>query len=882
MSVEPEVRPLPTGTVTFLFTDIEGSTRLLQRLGDRYRGVLEEHSRLLRDAFVEAGGYPVSTEGDSFFVVFASAPAAVLGAASAQRALAEHEWPEGEQVRVRMGLHTGEGKLGGDNYIGIDVHRAARIMSAAHGGQVLVSGSTQSLVEGSLPHGVALRDLGRHRLKDLEVPERVFQAVIDGLQEEFPPIRSLDARPNNLPTQLTSFVGRRREIEAVKEALAGTRLLTLTGPGGTGKTRLGIQVGQEVLGSFEHGVYFVALAPIVDPLLVPSTIAHTLGLAEEGTRPILDTLREHLRDRELLLILDNFEQITDAAPMVSDLLSDAPRLKALVTSRAVLRVSGEQEHPVPPMELPDLAHLPPADALTGYEAVSLFIQRAKAVHPGFVVTDENAPAVAEICARLDGLPLAIELAAARVRVLSPQAILDRLASRLALLTGGARDLPRRQQTLRDAIGWSYDLLDEPERMLFARASVFVGGWSLEAAEPVCDPGGELPMDILDALASLVDKSLLRRSDTDAGEPRFRMLQVIREYAMERLEQSEEAPEVRDRHASFFLELAQHAEPHYMGPEQARWLDTLELEHDNLRAALERLKDVDLPRALVLGGTLWRFWQMRGYLQEGRARLTELLELPGSSDDPKARVKALEGAGGVAYWQADFETARRFYQESLEIHRARGDRSGEANALYNIGFTYGAAGIDPVKATSLTNEAIAIFRELGDRSGEAKCLWALSWSAWTQGDFERAHPYLVEAERAFRELQDPFSLGWVLHTLGLIAIVGGELEDAARHLREGLTIFAEARDLSGVTLLLGDFAWLADAGGHRDRAVRLLGAAEALARETGTDLFLAGREVAGLPDPEDWLVDDGAQAIRAEGGALSVDEAVAYALKEPED
>jgi len=868
---------LPTGTVTFLFTDIEGSTRLLQRLGERYTSLLEDHGEILRSAFRAAGGYPVSTEGDSFFVVFQSAPAAVSGAAEAQRALDAHSWPDREAVRVRMGLHTGEGKLGGENYIGIDVHRAARITSAGHGGQVLMSGSTRALVEGSLPSGLSVRDLGRHRLKDLENAEHLFQLIGEGLPQEFPPLRSLDARPNNLPGQLTSFVGRAREIEGIREALAGTRLLTLTGPGGTGKTRLSIQVGMELLGTFEHGVFFVPLASIEDPGLVLSTIAHTLGLAEE-TRPIVETLTEHLRDKELLLILDNFEQITGAGPMVADLLQAAPRLKGLVTSRAVLHVTGEQEYPVPPLQLPDVEHLPPLDVLSQYEAVSLFIQRAKAVHPGFAVTDENAPAVAEICTRLDGLPLAIELAAARVRVLAPDSILERLHHRLTLLTGGARDLPRRQQTLRDAIGWSYDLLDEPERILFARLSTFVGGSSLEAAEAVCAP--DLGIDILDGLSSLVDKSLLRRLDTDAGEPRFRMLQVMREYAMERLDDSEDAEEVHGRQAGFFLRLAEEAEQYLLGQDQARWLDAVELEHDNLRSAIEWFKRNDVIRALRVASAMWRFWQIRGFLQEGRQRLTELVVTPGASEDLEARAKALEAAGGVAYWQGDFEVAREFYQESLEIHRALGDRSGEANALYNIGFTYGAAGIDPVKATSLTNDAISIFRELGDRSGEAKCLWALSWSAWTQKDFDRARPYLAEAEKAFRELGDPFSLGWVLHTLGLIAIVDGRLEEAARHLREGLSIFADARDLSGITLLLEDFAWLADAGGYRDRALRLGAAAEELARQTGTDIFGTGRESSGLPDPRVWVTDDRAGDLWAEGETMTVDEAVAYALKEP--
>jgi predicted ATPase/class 3 adenylate cyclase len=869
---------LPTGTVTFLFTDIEGSTRLLQRLGDRYTALLGDHGEILRSAFREAGGYPVSTEGDSFFVVFQSAPAAVSGAAAAQRALEGHPWPDGEQVRVRMGLHTGEGKLGGDNYIGIDVHRAARIASAGHGGQVLMSGSTRALVEGSLPSGLSVRDLGRHRLKDLENPENLFQLVVDGLPDEFPPVRTLDARPNNLPGQLTSFVGRAREIEQIKEALAATRLLTLTGPGGTGKTRLSIQVGMDLLGTFEHGVFFVPLASIEDAALVPSTIAHTLGLAEE-TRPIMETLTEHLRDKEMLLILDNFEQITEAAPSVSDLLHAAPRLKCLVTSRAALRVTGEQEYPVPPLQLPDVEHLPPLDVLSQYEAVSLFIQRAKAVHPGFAVTDENAPAVAEICTRLDGLPLAIELAAARVRVLSPDAILERLQHRLALLTGGARDLPRRQQTLRDAIGWSYDLLDQPERVLFARLSTFVGGSSLDASEAVCSP--DLGIDILDGLSSLVDKSLLRRLDTEAGEPRFRMLQVMREYAMERLDEGKEMEELQGRHAEFFLAVGEEAEQHLLGPDQARWLDTVELEHDNIRSAIEWFKRNDVTRALRLAAATWRFWQIRGFLQEGRLRLTELLELPGASEDPLVHAKALEAAAGVRYWMADFEEARQLYEQTLEIHRARGDRGAEANALYNIGFTWSAPSLNHERARELISEALSIFRELGDRSGEAKCLWGLSWSSWLQKEYDLARSYLVEAETAFRELRDPFSLGWVLHTLGLIAIEDGRFEDARSHAAEGLSLFADARDLSGITLLLGDFAWLAERRGYRDRALRLWGAALDLANRTGTDLFGVGLEVVAASEIQAWKDDEAVQPKLAEGKAMSVEEAIAYALKEPE-
>jgi tetratricopeptide (TPR) repeat protein len=378
----------------------------------------------------------------------------------------------------------------------------------------------------------------------------------------------------------------------------------------------------------------------------------------------------------------------------------------------------------------------------------------------------------------------------------------------------------------------------------------------------------------------VDKSLLRRLDTEAGEPRFRMLQVMREYAMERLDETEEAEEIRGRHAEFFLRLAEEAEPHLLGTEQARWLDTLELEHDNVRSAIEWFRRNDVSRALRLAAAVWRFWQIRGFLQEGRQRLTELLELPGASDDPLIHAIALEAAGGIRYWMADFDGARSLYEQTLDIHRARGDRAREAKALYNIGFTYSAPGVDHDIARDRMGAAVAIFRELGDRSGEAKCLWGLSWSSWLQKEYDLAKSYLVEAEAAFRELRDPFSLGWVLHTLGLIAIEDRRYDDAGGSFREGLTLFGDARDYSGITLLLGDFAWLAERQGYRDRALRLWGAALELARKTGTDLFGVGIEVVGASELLKWKDDETVRPVLDEGAAMPVDEAIAYALKEP--
>ncbi|HEY6056813.1 MAG TPA: adenylate/guanylate cyclase domain-containing protein, partial [Candidatus Limnocylindrales bacterium] len=456
---------LPTGTLTFLFTDIEGSTRLVAALGERFGPLLERHQALLRAAFDARGGVEVATEGDSFFVVFASAGAAVVAAAAAQRALAAEHWPAGvEGVRVRMGLHTGEGRLGGDNYVGLDVHRAARIGAAAHGGQVLLSDVTRALAAESLPDDLVLRDLGEHRLKDLERPERLVQLVVRGLPEEFPPPRTLEA-PTNLPAQVTSFVGRAREVEEIEALVRRSRLVTLVGPGGTGKTRLSLRVAERLRQEFAAGAFFVDLSPLIDPALIAATIAHALGVREEPSRPLVQSLEGHLRDLRLLLVLDNFEQVTRGAALVGDLMRAAPGLAVLVTSRVVLHVTGEQEYPVAPLRLPDTDRLPPLGMLTGIDSIALFSVRAQAVWPDFVVDAENAAAVAAICARLDGLPLAIELAAARIKLMAPQAILSRLEKRLAILTSTAGDLPERQRSLRGAIEWSHDLLDPTERAL---------------------------------------------------------------------------------------------------------------------------------------------------------------------------------------------------------------------------------------------------------------------------------------------------------------------------------------------------------------------------------------------------------------------------------
>src|SRR5262245_14437599 len=512
---------LPTGTLTFLFTDIEGSTKLLRRLGDGYREVIGRHHGILREAIARGDGSEVGTEGDAFFAVFASPTGGIAAAVHAQRALSSTGWPENDAVRVRMGLHTGEAVLVGDQYVGIDIHLAARIGAAAHGGQVVISEITRDVVVRSPLDGVALRDLGRHRLKDIEQPVHLWDLVIEGLPAEFPPIKTLEARPTNLPRQRTSFVGREGEVVEVTALLAGSRLVTLIGPGGTGKTRLALRVASDHLDRFPDGVFFVDLTPITDPTLVPSVIAQVMMVRDEPGRDLVDTLSDHLRDRHVLLVIDNAERVIGSGVTVSRLLDAAPRLTVLATSRIPFRISGERTFPVPPLAVPDEAGVAGPDDLDRFEGGRLFTERAAAVHPGFHLTPDNARAVAGVVARLEGLPLAIELAASRLNVLTPEGLLERLGERLSILSGGARDAPERQRTLRETIGWSHDLLSPAEQRLFGRLAVFGGGWTLEAAEIVCGPG--LDADVLDALSVLVDSSMVRLRSVDDGVQRFDML-----------------------------------------------------------------------------------------------------------------------------------------------------------------------------------------------------------------------------------------------------------------------------------------------------------------------------------------------------------------------
>jgi predicted ATPase/class 3 adenylate cyclase len=868
---------LPTGTVTFLFTDIQGSTLLLRELGDRYAEVIREHGQIVRAALEREGGAEIDTEGDSFFAVFASPAAAVRAVIEMQRALASHPWPDGAEVRVRMGLHTGEGTRVGDGYLGLDVHRAARIGDAGHGGQILLSGVTEVLIQHSLPDGVELVDLGEHRLKDMPHPERLFQLSIDGLPTEFAPLRSLDSRPNNLPAQMSSFIGRDNVIREVEAVLEGTRLLTLTGPGGTGKTRLALEVAYRQLPAFPDGVWFVDLSAVTDPSVVPTEIAIALEATRDPGASVFECLDQHLRDRKLLLVLDNFEQVLDAAPAVEQLLSHAPGVKVMVTSRSVLSVYGEREYPVPPLELPDLGSAEILDALSESESVSLFVERARAVRPNFRLTAENALAVAEICSRLDGLPLAIELAAVRVNVLTPQAMLPRLDERLSLLTAGPRSLPERQRTLRGAIDWSYRLLEEPQRRLFARLATFSGGGTLEAIEAVCD--SDLGAPVLDLLGSLVNDSLLRRTETSGGEVRFQMLETIREYAIERLDVEPDAAEVRRRHAQYFLALATRAEPHLVGADQKEWLDRCDREHDNMRAALKwSIQAGEVRVGQEAAGALWRFWHQRGHLAEGRRKLEQLLQAPGGAERTPERFKALTGAGGLAYWQNDYPATERFYSEALEIANELDDPPAIAEGLFNLSFLDRIRG-DEEEGMAKLRRVLEMARSIGDRQLAADSLWILGIRELREGRSEDGLPMVEEALAIYRELGNLFATADSLSGLGSFYRTIGDSEAATAAHREALEIFVEVGNPTGIAMVLEEMAMVETMDGRHERALRLAGASDALKDQIG------GGAPAELMRSEDSIEEsrrnlDPETAERAwqEGRDMGSDKAIAYALE----
>ena len=809
-------RRLPAGTVTFLFTDIEGSTRLLHEMGPfAYADLLTLHRRLLRDAFMRQGGVEVDTQGDAFFFAFPTAPGALAAAREAQAALSQ------APVRVRMGVHTGTPHLTTDGYVGTDVHLAARIAAVAHGGQVVLSRAARELAAESVS------DLGEHRLKDIQEPVRLFQLGSD----RFPPLRTISN--TNLPRPASSFVGRAKEVSEIEARLTdGTRLLTLTGPGGSGKTRLAIEAATALVPVFGAGVFWVSLAPLRDPALVMVEIGETLGAR--------DDLATHIKDRNLLLLLDNFEQVIAAARELSSLMEACPNLKLLVTSRERLRIRGEVEYPVPP--------------LAESEAVDLFCART-GIDP-----DDT---IRTLCRAIDDLPLAIELAAARASVLSPQQILQRLGARLDLLKAG-RDADPRQQTLRATIEWSHQLLSPDEQELFAQLSVFAGGCSLESAEAVA--GADL-----DTLQALIDKSLLRRT-----AERYWMLETIREFAAERLDASHEAAAVGRRHAEHFLSLAEEATPHLPVQPQL-WLDRLQLEHDNFRAALDRLEVAgDAEWHQRLAGALWRFWTIRAHIAEGRQRLERALR----ADDraTPARALVLNGATATALAQGDTISARRWADEALAIHRALDDTRGTANSILLLG-NVSAEERDLPAAMTLYEDALARFRRLGDEHYVLLATRLVAWMCYDMGDRDRARALHEEVVRRARVSGNLRMQATSLGALAEYAIYEGRIAEALPMLRESTRIYRNLGESHVLAINLCRFARAVAAVGKADTAARILSAAEALREEIGMSwsYWVVEMNDATLREVHAAVADAAFREAWERGRRLSADDAVGLAL-----
>ncbi len=866
------------GTVTFLFTDIEGSTKLWERHPDAMRSALQQHDALLRRVIRENDGRVFKTVGDAFYAVFDDATKALLAARGAQKTIMVQDWGK-TPIRIRIALHTGTAELRDDDYFGPSVNHVARLLSAGHGGQILVSASTRALAQNRLPEELSLRNLGEHRLKDLERAERIYQLIAPDLPTDFPPLVSLDSDSNNLPAQRTSFVGREREIAEVKRLLETTRLLTLSGAPGTGKTRLAIHIVRDNTDRFQNGVFFVDLAPINDPRLVLSKIVQALDLKEAPGQSLINTLIHHLHTKQILLLLDNFEQVIEAAPLVGDLLAACPELKVLVTSREPLRVYGEQEYTVPPLTLPDPEVIESLPGMSQYEAVELFCQRARAVKSDFVLTEGNAPSVSEICVRLDGLPLAIELAAARSKLLSPESMCARLEHRLMTLTGGARDLPARLQTLRAAIDWSYDLLDSDEQRLLDRLSVFKGGRTIEAVEIICE--SDLSFPVLDGLESLLNKNLLYSKEGRTGETRFYMLETIHEYARERLAQSGEAEDMKRRHAMYFVALAERAEAEYHGTRQEYWYARLTDELDNVRTALNwTLDDVDVELGARLVAALREYWYFKGLLSESSAWINRALESEGKIS-PAIRAKTLNTSSRLTYARGDFADGARLARQALSLARDINDIETCAWAYLFISI-YSMVSYGQIKEVlTHAEEGLRLFRELDHKGGIVLGLNTLGELARLDGDYARAGRLYGECLALSNELGNREREAVSLANLSYVACHQGNYNQAIDCGKKALALLKSLQVEHAIAVVLAIIAGPIGAKGKPRLAARLLGASEAQLETMG----------ASIPPQDKLEVDQFKEAVReqlgetefnkawAEGRGMSMEQALAKAMGE---
>jgi predicted ATPase/class 3 adenylate cyclase len=900
------VTSLPTGVITFLLTDVEASTRRWEQEPDAMREAMLAHDQIFEHAVRINNGFVVKPrgEGDSGFSVFPRATEAVAAAAEFQRAVEKTDWSTASPIRARLALHTGEADLRSGDYYGSTVNRCARIRAIAWGGQSLLSLATAQLVRENLPTGIHLRDLGQHRLKDLSLPEHVFQLVIPEVPNDFPALQSLDRHVTNLPVQATPFIGREQELERIREWLVdpAIRLITLTGPGGSGKTRLGIQVAASAVDSFDDGVFLIPFESIADPSLVLQTIAETIGVRESTGMALLESLNEHLRDRTVLLVLDNFERLVRAGPQLSTLLAMNSRLKLLVTSREALRVQGEHEFPVPVFGVPNSESPISVERLLEYESICLFVDRAREVKSDFKLTAENAAAVVEICRRLDGLPLAIELAAARVRMLPPQALLKRLDHALSLLTGGARNLPARQQTLRATIAWSYDLLTEEEQSLFQLLAVFAGGFTLDAAialasesdtedsveqSSITGLSGESSstdlwaqsIDVFNGIDALLSKSLVHHqviSDWDSDDPRFVMLEMIREFGLEQLEAQSRRTVVQKWHARYYLMLAEMAEAELQGPQQTEWLRRLDEDHRNLRAALRfALTTNDAETGLRLTGALWPFWEIRGYFTEGRDWTERMLTLGGPQD---LRAKTLTGAGTMAWLRGDVDAATNHHSEALGIYQQLKHEEGIASALTNLG-VQAALRNDLERAEELFDESLKLFRNLGDDVGVADALNNLGILATSTGHYERAAHLLHESLTVRKRLGDNYGVADTLNNIGDNEYYQKAYDLALPNYHRSLRLYKDLGSQLGVVRSLVALASIAAAQGESHYGARLTGAIDAFLEQT--DVAIDEEEYNRLMETRNTLKmhlgEDKYKAQWEEGKQLSPDEAIDHAL-----
>jgi predicted ATPase/class 3 adenylate cyclase len=832
-------KDLPTGAVTLLLTDIEGSTRLLHRLGsDGYANALETHRRMLREAFAQYQGVEVDTQGDAFFVAFPTAEGAVRAAAAAQQALQSCHWPEQAEVRVRMGVHTGHPRATEEGYVGMDVHLAARIASSGHGGQVLMSATTAALVRMAVQADKhALRDLGEHTLKDVAEPVQLYQLVQPGLRGEFSELRALTARPNNLPSQATAFVGREHLIEHLRDLVLqdDVRLVTITGPGGAGKTRSSVRVARELLQSFADGAFLVPLGAVVDADDVIPAIADALNIAEEPGVSRQDTLRRSLASKQLLLILDNFEQVMAAAGELGRLLRDCPRIKALVTSREILRLSGERVLALPPLSLPPHdARLGVAEIAT-FEAIALFVDRARAVRADFVLDADNLADVIDICRQLDGLPLAIELAAPRIRTMDPLRLRRALQRRLKVLTGGAADLLDHQRTLRDLIAWSYDLLSRDEKTLWRRLAVFVEGATTDTAQAVCDLEGDIDVEIdIDALAA---KSLVRMqfdartSGIDKvvraayAEPRIMLLNTLREFALEALEQAGERIELEARHREFFLCLAEQAEPALRTAHAETWVPRLNGELGNLRAAFESCLTHEPEAALRFAAALWFYMYESGRLTEGHEWLQAALDRA-TQANPALRARAYLGLAGLHRQQNRLDAAEHAAASALELSRAAADRDSEASAVAALGAIAQRAGNDERAAEHL-EAAATLLRELDNRERLSFTLVALGALHHVAGRLDEARLCYQESHGIARALGDRHAIATATVNLGEVEELRGNHALAADLYKQSLAIYSDLNMPIAIAYCLEVLAPISLREGDPAAAAFLFGHAQAI-------------------------------------------------------